>query len=36
MLYDMDFSDPKNVVPQFFNAELVNGAIDLTNVEVRS
>lgn len=36
MLYDMDFSDPKNIAPQFFNAELVNGVIDLTNVEVRS
>lgn len=36
MLYDMDFSDPKNTVPQFFQADIVNGVIDLTNVEVRS
>jgi len=36
MLYDMDFSDANNIVPQFFNAELVDGVIDLVNVEVRS
>jgi CRISPR-associated protein Cas5d len=36
MLYDMDFSDPQNPTPQFFNAEMVNGVIDLSNVEVRS
>jgi hypothetical protein len=32
----MDFSDPQNPTPQFFNAEIVNGVIDLSNVEVRS
>lgn len=36
MLYDMNFSDPKNPIPQFFNAQMVNGIIDLNNVEVRS
>ncbi len=36
MLYDMDFTDAKNPTPQFFNAVLTNGVIDLTNVEVRA
>jgi len=36
MLYDLDFSDPKNIKPQFFNAKMVNGVIDLLNVEVCS
>lgn len=36
MLFDMDFTDPQNPVPQFFNAQMVNGVIDLTQTEVRS
>lgn len=36
MLYDMDFSDPDDIKPQFFRAQLVNGTIDLTKVEVRA
>lgn len=36
MLYDLDFSDPKDIKPQFFNAKMVNGVIDLRSVEVRS
>lgn len=36
MLYDMDFSNPDDIRPQFFRAQLENGTIDLTTVEVRS
>jgi CRISPR-associated protein Cas5d len=36
MLYDMDFSDPNDIKPQFFHAQMVKGVIDLRNVEVRS
>lgn len=35
MLYDMDFSDPEDIQPQFFRAKLVEGIIDLKNVEIR-
>ena len=35
MLYDMDYSG-KEPVPQFFNAKMENGSVDLRNVEVRS
>ena len=35
MLYDMDFSDPQDIKPQFFNAKLRNGIIDLTQIELR-
>lgn len=34
MLYDMDFSDPKHIIPSFFRAEMKNGIIDLRNCEV--
>ena len=27
MLWDMDFSDPKNITPKFFHAQLVNGVM---------
>lgn len=27
MLYDMDFSNPKNIVPMFFRAEMRNGVV---------
>ncbi|HNR13713.1 MAG TPA: type I-C CRISPR-associated protein Cas5c [Thermodesulfobacteriota bacterium] len=36
MLYDMDYSSPDNIRPQFFRAELTNGVLNLDNVEVRS
>jgi CRISPR-associated protein Cas5d len=36
MLYDMDFSNPKDIKPQFFHPEMKNGIIDLRNIEVRS
>ncbi len=35
MLYDLDFSNPRDIRPKFFKAEMVNGVIDLTGVEVR-
>lgn len=34
MLYDMDYSDLKNITPTFFRAKLVNGVLDLRNCEV--
>ncbi len=36
MLYDMDYSNPSNIKPQFFRAELNCGVLDLDNVEVHS
>lgn len=35
MLYDIEYSG-KEPMPQFFHAELVNGSLDLREVEVRS
>jgi len=35
MLYDLDFSDAQDIKPQFFKAEMCDGVIDLTQVEVR-
>ena len=35
MLYDMDFSNLKDIKPQFFKAEMCNGVIDLTQVELK-
>lgn len=34
MLYDMDYSDPENMQPMFFRAQMVHGVIDLTDCEV--
>lgn len=34
MLYDMDYSDPKNITPMFFRAVMRNGVIDVTGSEV--
>ena len=34
MLYDMDYSNPETIVPQFFRAKLVNGVMDCHNPEV--
>jgi CRISPR-associated protein Cas5d len=35
MLYDLDFSDSKDIKPKFFQATLSDGVLDLTNLEVR-
>ncbi len=35
MLYDLDFSNARNIRPQFFKAEMREGVIDLTRVEVK-
>lgn len=34
MLYDLDFSDPENIVPKFFKAEMQDGMLDLTAVSL--
>lgn len=34
MLYDMDYSDPQDIRPQFFRAVLQSGILDLTDCEV--
>ncbi len=34
MLYDLDYSDPKNIQPMFFRAIMRKGIIDLRNCEV--
>lgn len=34
MLYDMNFSDPQDIVPKFFKAEMKNGVIDLTQIKL--
>ena len=34
MLYDIDYSDPKNLQPMFFQAQLVDGVLDLRDCEV--
>ena len=34
MLYDMDYSNPKNIRSMFFRAELRRGVLDLTSCEV--
>jgi CRISPR-associated protein Cas5d len=35
MLYDLDFSDPKDIKPNFFKAKLNDGVLDLTHLEIR-
>jgi len=35
MLYDMDFSNKENISPMFFRAKMVDGVIDLTNIDLR-
>jgi len=35
MLYDLDFSNPRDIQPKFFKAQLQDGVLDLTGVEVR-
>lgn len=34
MLYDLDFSNPEDIRPQFFNAQLVDGVLDLGMVKL--
>lgn len=35
MLYDLDFRDPDDIRPQFFKAQMQDGVIDLTTIELR-
>lgn len=35
MLYDLDFSDPKDIQPQFFRAVMQDGVIELRTVDPR-
>jgi CRISPR-associated protein Cas5d len=35
MLYDLDFTNPQDIQPQFFKAEMHDGMVDLTKVEVK-
>ena len=35
MLYDMDFSNPKDIRPQFFKAVMQDGVIDLTQLDLK-
>lgn len=35
MLFDLDFSNPRDIRPIFFHAEMQDGIIDLTKAEVR-
>lgn len=35
MLHDLDFSNPRDIQPKFFKAEMREGVLDLRNVEVR-
>lgn len=34
ILYDMDFTNPQDITPKFFKAEMSNGVIDLTQVRL--
>lgn len=35
MLYDLDFSNPNDIQPKFFNATMQDGVIDLRGIELR-
>ncbi len=35
VLHDLDFSDPKNIVPKFFRAEMIKGIIDVPEFQSR-
>jgi CRISPR-associated protein Cas5d len=35
MLFDMDYSDPSSPQPLFFRAEMIQGIVDLSSIEVR-
>ena len=32
MLYDMDYSDPKDIRPMFYRSNMVHGVIDVPDV----
>ena len=34
MLYDMDYTDPQDIQPTFFHAQMVNGIVNLKDCEV--
>ena len=34
MLYDFDYTDPKNITPTYFRAKLENGVLDTRDCEV--
>ena len=34
MLFDMDYTNPSNIIPMFFRAKMVNGVVDVANCEV--
>lgn len=34
MLYDLDYSDPSNIMPIYYHSVMVNGVIDVQNAEV--
>lgn len=36
MLYDLDYSDPRNIRSRFFRADLVEGVLDVRDCEVVS
>lgn len=36
LLYDLDYSDPANIRPLYFRAVLVDGKLDLREVEIKS
>jgi len=33
MLYDLDYSDPKDIKPMFFRANMVRGVIEVPEVD---
>lgn len=35
MLFDLDFSDPENIRPKFFKANLIDGVMDLISLETK-
>jgi len=35
MLYDLDFSGPKDIQPKFFKAVMLDGVIDLRGVTLK-
>jgi len=35
MLFDMDFSNPEDIRPKFFKAEMRDGVIDLRGLELK-
>ena len=33
MLYDMNYDDHENIIPMFFRAELINGILEIPDIE---